>query len=236
MSHFVSHTIATKYNGKAFGKYCTRGVVRKFTGVGANDCANSGEFVNLGQPLNFARSWALNNLILPRLTRSHNYWQMFGGWGALMVIYWLTQQDIFSVPVSFWVLGIIGFIAHGIRRRQPVAEIAQNHLIIRNNWSTAQRIPLAKVVRFTWRDCDREARQLDVEYQDGSIQSIVVHDQVEHLEDARLLNFIREHTADIPLLDAVNESLVHSDKQQRQVPPVQLRRGARAASGPVVRR
>jgi ubiquinone biosynthesis monooxygenase Coq7 len=94
---------------------------------------------------------------------------------AVLTVYLL----IFTVPSFFWL-------------KKPAAWITSSSLYIQNKWGSAHKLRLSDLAKLSWRQINKSEAILEAVYKNGSIQSIVIHDEGEHLSGSRLLEFMEK--------------------------------------------
>jgi hypothetical protein len=72
-------------------------------------------------------------------------------------------------------------------------------LYIQNKWGSAHKLRLSDLAKLSWRQINKSEAILEAVYKNGSIQSIVIHDEGEHLSDSRLLKFIEKALSHIEI-------------------------------------
>jgi ubiquinone biosynthesis monooxygenase Coq7 len=101
---------------------------------------------------------------------------------------------IIAIPSFFWL-------------NKPAAWITSSSLYIQNRWGGAHKIKLCNLTKLFWRQINKSEAILEAVYEDGSIQSIVIYDEDEHLSGNRLFEFIERALNPIE----IEKNIAHQD-------------------------
>lgn len=148
----------------------------------------------------FMKYYEDKTVSLPRITQVQGYFLAIPSF--IMATIWVLSND----PLLIVLLVLVGYSLLAVTiyfwwARRPAAIIEDNTLKIYDPWSSPYSLDLSQVKEWQLKNHTEDSDLLEVLLTSGARAHIVIHDEVEHRQDDRLINFIQENCSQIPLND-----------------------------------